>query len=70
MALQCGDQRDLESPGQIDKSCNIQVVVREIRAISREEVIQILRNIPDALAALQSIAGRNKKPPSESWLTH
>src|SRR5260370_3506799 len=68
MALECGDQRNLESPGQIDKSGNIQVVVREIRAISCEEVVQILRNIPDALAVLQSIRGGELETASEAFV--
>src|SRR5215472_8276775 len=68
MALKCGDQRDLESPGQIDKSGNIQVMVRLIRAISREEVIQVLRDIPDALAVLQSIRGGELEAAIEAFI--
>src|SRR5260370_12557020 len=68
MALECGDQRNLESPGQIDKSGNIQVVVREIRAISCEEVVQTLRNIPDALAVLQSIRAGGREPAGERFV--
>src|SRR5262249_18414454 len=57
MALHGGDQRDLESPGQIDKPGNVQVVVRLVRAIAREEVTQVLSNVLNALAALQCIRG-------------
>jgi hypothetical protein len=59
---------NLELPGQIDHARDRQVVTREIGTVSGEVVVQVLRDVQDALAALQRVRRRELIAPRETFV--